>query len=276
MPKKLSEEQIAAFHDQGFLAPLDMCGEADAAALYRNFVALEDGCGGDASGRFRIKAHLPFPWLCELVRHPALLDAVEDIIGPDILCWGATFFVKKPGDERFISWHTDTFFYGTRPNHTLNAWVSFNASDRDSGCIRFLPGSHKGPPAEHVIVPDPKNLSSSGHTVPGVDESLAVEAILKPGQFSLHHESVVHGSSPNRSDHARIGMSIHYIPPYVRETRFEGATAMLLRGADTDGNWLPDPVPQRDFDPACMDLMDRTFANFQNAAKQKIGEGGRS
>lgn len=276
MPKKLTNDQIAAFHEQGFLAPLDLCGEAEAAALYRNFAALEDASDGDVANRFRIKAHLPFPWLCELIRHPALLDAAEDILGPNILCWGSTFFIKRPGDERFISWHTDTFFYGTRPNHTLNAWVSFNESDLVSGCLRYLPGSHKGPPAEHVIRPDPKNLASNGQTVVGVDETKAVDAILKPGQFSLHHESVVHGSSPNRSDHARVGLSIHYIPPYVRETAFEGATAMLLRGEDADGNWLPDPEPARDFDPDCIAFMDTTYAKFRRATREKISAGGKS
>jgi len=276
MAKALSKQQVASFRENGFLAPLDMCGEEEAGALYRKFVALEEGCDGEVSSRFRIKAHLPFPWLCELIRHPTLLDAAEDIIGPNILCWGSSFFIKKPGDERFISWHTDTFFYGTRPADTLNAWVSLNDSDLVSGCIRFLPGSHKGPPAEHVIRPDPRNLASNGQTVINVDESRAVDAILRPGQFSLHHESVVHGSSPNKSDHARIGISIHYIPPHVRETRFEGATAMLLRGEDTEGNWRPDPEPARDFDPDCIAFMDATYAKFQAVTKQKIGAGGRS
>ena len=275
MPKALSFTQIEQFHDQGFLAPIDLVSEGDAGELYRKFCAVEDSCGEDVSQRFRIKAHLPFPWLCDLIRHPRLLDVIEDIIGPTVLCWGATFFIKKPGDQRFISWHTDSFFYGTRPAETLTAWVSFNASNTESGCIQFIPGTHKSV-AAHELHPDPNNMSSNGQTVVDTDESLAVKAILNPGQFSLHHESVVHGSSPNLSDHTRIGLSIHYCPPHVRETRFDGATAMLLRGADNSGNWLPDPEPKRDFDPVCIDKMDQTLAHFRASTNQKIDAGGKS
>lgn len=275
MPKLLSDAQIAQYHDQGFLAPLDLISATEAGHLHGAFRGLEDASGGDVSQRFRIKAHLPFPWLCDLIRHPGLLDVVEDIVGPNILCWGATFFIKKPGDQRFISWHTDSFFYGTRPAETLTAWISFNTSDIKSGCIRFIPGSHKTV-AVHELRPDPNNMSSNGQTVLDVDESVAVDAILRPGQFSLHHESVVHGSSPNMSDHQRVGLSIHYCPPHVRETRFDGATAMLLRGADNTGNWLPDPEPERDFDPACIEMMDATLARFRASTNAKISAGGKS
>jgi len=275
MPKFLTEAQVAAYRADGFLAPLDLYTREEAAGLLRRFDAVEAEIGGDPGRRFRVKAHLPFPWLCDVVRDPRLLDAVEDIVGPDILCWGSTFFVKRPEDGRFISWHTDSFFYGTAPNETLTAWVAFNESDLVSGCVKFIPGTHIGPPAVHELRPDPLNMSSNGQTVVDVDESRAVDAILQPGQFSLHHESVVHGSRPNLSDHIRIGLSIHYCPPEVRETRFDGATAMLCRGEDRLGHWLPDPEPARDYDPACIALMDRTLQTFQQATNAKIGAGGR-
>ena len=273
MPKRLSAVQIEQYRDQGFLAPIDLMNEADAAELCRNFESLEENCGGDVSERFRIKAHLPFPWLCDLIRDARLLDVIEDIIGPNIRCWGASFFIKKPGDQRFISCYTDNFFYGTRPNQTLTAWVSFYASDLESGCIKFIPGTHKTV-AEHELRPDPNNMSSNGQTVVDADESAAVDAILRPGQFSLHHESVVHGSSPNLSPNPRVGLSIHYCPPHVHETRFDGATAMLLRGEDASGNWLPDPVPERDLDPVCIDMMDATLGRFRASTNEKIAAGG--
>lgn len=275
MPGVLSEAQVAQYREQGFLAPIDLLTPVEAEVLLADFQALEESCGGAVSDRYRIKAHLPFPWLCDLIRHPRLLDAVEDVIGPDILCWGSSFFIKEPGDGHFISWHTDSFFYGTRPAETLTAWVSFNASDLVSGCVRFIPGSHKRL-AVHELRPDPKNMASNGQTVIGVDESTAVDAILAPGQFSLHHESVVHGSSPNLSDHKRVGLSIHYCPPHVRETRFDGATAMLLRGEDMTGNWLPDPEPSRDLDPVCIEMMNRTLTCFQAHTDAKVAAGGRS
>ena len=178
MPKRLSAAQIEQYRDQGFLAPIDFMNDAEAAENYGRFEALETSCGGDVSQRFRIKAHLPFPWLCDLIRDARLLDVIEDIIGPDILCWGATFFIKKPGDQRFISWHTDSYFYGTRPNETLTAWVSFNASDLESGCIKFIPGTHKTV-AVHELRPDPLNMSSNGQTVVDTDDSSDVVNVEK-------------------------------------------------------------------------------------------------
>jgi non-heme Fe2+,alpha-ketoglutarate-dependent halogenase len=275
MPKFLTDNQVAQYRRDGFLAPLDLYTPGEATELVRKFDAVEEHIKGEVGRRFRVKAHLPFPWLCDVVKDPRLLDCIEDVIGPDILCWGATFFVKRPEDGRFISWHTDSFFYGTRPNETITAWVAFNDSDLVSGCIKFVPGSHIGEPAEHVLIPNPLNMSSNGQTVMDVDEDSAVDAVLRAGQFSLHHESVVHGSLPNKSDHIRIGLSIHYCPPEVRETRFDGATAMVCRGTDRLGNWLPDPEPKCDYDPDCIALMDATLKRFQEATNAKIDAGGK-
>ena len=119
MPKVLTETEIALYVDDGFLFPFDVCSPVEAAALHDRFEDMERTLGEELQMRFRVKAHLPFPWLCELVSHSRLLDAVEDLIGPNILCWGASFFTKKANDPRFISWHTDSFFYAFDPAETL-------------------------------------------------------------------------------------------------------------------------------------------------------------
>jgi len=275
MPKVLTEDQIARFDADGFLFPFDVCSEAEAAALYRKFEQMEETLGEEPQQRFRVKAHLPFPWLCDLVRHPRLLDALEDLMGPDILCWGASFFTKKANDPRFISWHTDTFFYGFDPPETVTAWFSFNDATEEAGCLRYIPGSHRTK-AVHDFKPGPDNLAPAGQTVRGVDESKAVCAPLRPGQVVFHHESVVHGSQPNRSDRPRIGFSIHYCAPHVRETRFDGATAMLLRGENRYGHWAPDPEPAADYDEACIQAMMDMRQKFLDAANRKVAEGVRS
>ena len=275
MPKVLTEAQIARYAEDGFLFPVDVCSAADAAALHARFEDLERALGEEPQIRYRVKAHLPFPWLCELVGHPRLLDAVEDLIGPDILCWGASFFTKKANDGRFISWHTDSFFYAFDPAETLTAWFSFNDSTVESGCVRYIPGSHRIP-AVHDFKPDPDNLAGEGPTVRDVDESKAVNAVLRAGQVVFHHESVVHSSQPNRAHHPRVGLSIHYCAPHVRETRFDGATAMLLRGEDTLGYWAPDPTPKQDFDPDCIQAMLDFRRRFKEAARRKVIEGVRS
>jgi len=269
MPKLLSDTQIAQFRDDGFLFPVDICAPEEAAAMYAKFEAMEKTLGEEPQEKFRLKAHLPFPWLCDLVRHPRLLDALEDLIGPDILCWGSSFFTKKAGDERYISWHTDRFFYGFEPSETATAWFSFNASNVESGCVRYIPGSHKSE-AIHDFYPDRHNLAPVGQTVRGVNERKAVDAVLRAGQVVFHHESVVHGSKPNRADHPRVGLSIHYCAPHVRETRYEGATAMLIRGEDTFGYWGADPEPKQDYDFDCIQWMLDTRQKFLDATDQKV------
>ena len=275
MGQVLSETDIKAFRDDGFLTPFDVYSEDDAAVLGAKYAALEDAIGEAPPERFRIKAHLPFPWLCDVIRQPGLLDAVEDLIGPDILCWGASFFAKKPHDIHYVSWHTDSFFYGFEPAETLTAWLAFHPSTVEAGCVRYIPGSHKKQTV-HEIRPDPDNLLPMGQNALDQPFETAVDAVLRPGQVVFHHESVVHGSGPNNADHPRVGLSIHYAAPLVRETRFDGSTAMLLRGRDRYGYWGCDPEPREDFDPVCIQTMLDTRALYIKATANKIDAGGRS
>jgi hypothetical protein len=276
MPKALTSDQVTYYQDNGFLFPVDVYSTSEAASLFAKYAETEARAGEELQKRFRVKAHLPFPWLCDVIRNPNLLDAVEDIIGPNILCWGSSFFSKNAHDPRYISWHTDSFYYGLRPPETLSAWIAFNDSTVESGCVQYIPGTHKGPPAVHEFKPHPDNLAGNGQTVVGVDESKAIHAVLKAGQAVFHHESVVHGSGPNKADHPRVGFVIHYIAPHVRETRIEGAMAMLVRGRDTHGHWRPEPEPSADFDQHCIDVMMRTRALFKEATNDKVAQGVRS
>ena len=275
MGKSLSDEQVAQFNRDGFLFPLDVYTPDEAAGLYDKFAAMEKKLGHEPQERFRIKAHLPFPWLCDIVKHPSIVNAIEDIVGPNVLCWGASFFTKQANDPRFVSWHTDTFYYGFEPAETITAWLPFNDATLESGCVKYIPGSHKQQTV-HEIIKDENNLVQQGQNALNVPEDKAVAAELKAGQVVLHHESVVHGSGPNNANHARIGFSIHYIAPHVRETRFDGASAMLLRGENIGDNWSLDPEPTVDYDPICIDWMDQTRAKFANSTASKIAAGGRS
>jgi len=275
MAKALDEQQVQQFKDDGFLFPYSLYTQDEAAALWKKFNTLEEELGEEPQNRFRIKAQLPFPWLCDVVSNERLLDALEDLIGPDILCWGASFFTKKANDPRFISWHTDSFVYGFEPAETVTAWLGFNDSTIESGCLRYIPGSHKQE-SIHEIKPDPNNLAGLGQNVIDVPEEKAIYAELKAGQVVFHHESVVHSSGPNKANHPRIGFSIHYVAPHVKETRFEGATAMLLRGEDKYGYWGADPLPRYDLDPVCINSMTETREKFMSITARKIEAGGRS
>jgi non-haem Fe2+, alpha-ketoglutarate-dependent halogenase len=264
MPKLLTEDQIRAYHRDGCVFPIPLLGPAEAAEIRGKFEALETTIGGEAQQRYRIKAHLPFPWLNDLIRHPRLLDAIEDLMGRNILCWGSSFFTKDAHDPRFVSWHQDSTYYGLKPAETVTAWVAFTDSKVESGCMRVIRRTHKLGQLRHEETYDSDNLLSRGQTIAQVDESSAVDIVLQAGEFSIHSEFVIHGSNPNRSDDRRLGFSIHYIPPHVRQTLFDGATAAAVRGRDTHGFWRPDPQPKVDFDAECQAALDRAFQQYKS------------
>ena len=174
-----------------------------------------------------------------------------------------------------MSWHTDSFFYGFEPAESITAWLAFNPSTEHSGCVKYIPGSHKSE-TSHDILPDADNLLPMAQNAKDVPLEKAVSAVLEPGQVVFHHEGVVHGSGPNNAAHPRVGLSIHYVAPHVRETRFEGSSAMLLRGEDNSGHWGRDPEPNEDFDPVCIQAMLDTRELYLKAVANKIDAGGRS
>ena len=251
MPRALTEEQVAGFRRDGFVFPVDGLSADEAAAAVDCLERYERDTGEEVMATLAHKSHLPFRLFSDIVRHPRILDAVEDLIGPDILCWGSSFFVKEPRDPGYVSWHCDTYYYGIEPQETVTAWVAFTPSDRVSGCIRCIPGSHLAETAFDES-PDADNILTRGQTTRDVDESRAVYMPLQPGQFSIHHECTVHSSEPNGADFRRIGYSIHYCPTRARQTRYAGErpAAALVRGTDRYGYWDPEPRTKVAFDAA--------------------------
>ena len=269
MPKFFTEAQIDAYRRDGFGGPFPLLAKTDAAEIIRKIEGVEAKIGAEMQSRFKIKAHLPFPWLCDLIRHKRLLDAVEDVIGPNILCWGSSFFMKDAHDPRFVSWHQDSTYYGLDPAETFTTWVTLNDSTRASGCVRFMPGSHRGSgQVKHVETHDENNLLVKGQTIEGIDESKAVPLEVPTGHFSVHHERTYHASDANNADWRRIALSIHYVAPSVRQTLFEGATAALVRGKDTHGFWRLEPLAKLDFDPDCMVHLDEAFGKYKAAGQR--------
>ena len=269
MPKVLTDQQVQAYHRDGFLGPIDLLTAEEAAELRRKIEEVEAKWGAQIQSRCKIKAHLPFEFLVEVISHPRLLDAVEDIIGPDVLCWGSSFFQKEAHDPGFVSWHQDSTYYGLEPPDTLTAWLAVSDSNHESGCMEFIPGSHNQGIYDHEEFKSDDNLLSRGQTILGVDETKAVPMVLKAGQFSFHKEDCVHGSAPNNSDDRRIGYSIHYIPPTIREIGFPGASAMVLRGEDTEGHWRVDMRPKGDWDEACLAELDRVAKMYITPPKER-------
>ena len=246
MSKLLTDTERQRYLRDGFLSPITVMPAEDAFACRRELEAAEARFG---PMHYVTKPHLLLRFADQLVHRPAILDPVEDIIGPDILLWDATFIIKEPGDGKYVSWHQDLAYWGLDPDDVVSVWLALSPATVESGCMRMVKGSHKTGRVEHRAIHAPDNILSRGQTIGAVfDEGDAVDAALAPGQMSLHHGWTFHASHPNRSGDRRIGLNMNLIAPNVRQTKFEGDSAMLLRGDDRFCHFLPEPRPQRDFE----------------------------
>ena len=246
---KLSAAAIDQYRRKGYYAPISVLSPEEAARCRQRLEAVEHELGGPLRGIYRVKPHLLFTWLADLVRHPSLLDAVEDVLGPDLLCWNSSFFTKEADSPGYVSWHQDATYWGLSEPDVVTAWVAFTESTPRNGNMRVIPGSHLHQ-AAHVDTFNPDNLLSRGQEVAvEVDERQAVDITLQPGQMSLHHVLIVHGSRPNLSPDRRIGYAIRYIPTRVRQVTGQPDSATLVRGHDTFGHFDLEAPPAHDLDP---------------------------
>ena len=142
MAAALTREQAEGYRRLGYHFPIRAFSAEEAGGLLERLRATEARLGGPLSGRMNQKPHLLLPWADAVVRHPAVLDAVESVIGPDILCWGSQFFMKGAGDPSFVSWHQDGTYWGLSSPDVVTAWIALTPSVPESGCMRVVPGSH--------------------------------------------------------------------------------------------------------------------------------------
>ena len=252
MGKMLTPAQIADFERDGYLFPLRAFSAAEARGYRDALEAYEAETGDAIHSNMRHKVHLLFRWADEIVHHPRILDAVADILGPDLLCWTTNFFIKEAEDPAFVSWHQDSTYWGLEPSDVVTAWVAFTDAPVESGAMKFLPGSHKFDQIAHRDTYAAENLLTRGQEIEmEVDEADAADVPLKAGEFSLHHIRLVHGSEPNTTPDRRIGLAIRYIPTYVRQVKIDDS-ATLVRGRDRHDNFEHEPRPAADLDPAAL------------------------
>ena len=253
MPKLLSEQQVSDFHSNGFVAPVPVMDGETALSYRRRFEAYEEAQGGWYALSKGQKLYLFQTWAAELVSHPKILDAVEDVLGPDIMAWGCSLFVKDAHDPGFVSWHQDATYWGLSKPDVLTAWVALSPATVEAGCMKVVPGSHKWNQIEHRDTLDKDNLLTRGQEIAvEVNEDEAAYMPLNPGEVSLHHVMIAHASTPNTTDDRRIGFAIRYIRPDVSQVNADKDCAWLVRGEDTHGNFIHETPPDSDMDEAAL------------------------
>jgi len=248
----LSQSQTEHFWENGYVFPVPVMSREEAAHYRRQLEAYEAATGGPIAGNLRHKTHLLFTWANEIARNQKILDAMEDLLGPDILLWGSSFFIKEPGTTSYVSWHQDATYWGLDGSDIVTAWVALADAPVESGAMKFWPGSHKQLQIEHKDTFHGDNLLSRGQEIAvDVPADEGVDVPLKAGEMSLHHVLLVHGSEPNRSNDRRIGFALRYIPTRLAQTKTRDR-AMLVRGRDAYGNFELEPAPAADLDEAAV------------------------
>lgn len=244
MGKILNNEAVEHYRTRGYYAPVSCFSASEVAQYRRSLEAMEFDHGGGLSGIYQFKPHIHQRWAYEVATNSKVLDAVADIIGPNLLVIQYTVWVKEPSSESFVSWHQDGTYFGLSPLEHITAWVALSPSNEETGCVEVVPGSHLDGPRSNYRVENANNMLKTGQHI-DVDETEERALLaLEPGEFSLHHTMLLHNSQPNRGRDRRIGLGVSYIPTHVSCNSPTQVTAMLVRGVDEYHNFELETPPE--------------------------------
>ena len=228
----LSSNQLKQYKDEGFVSPINIFSKEKAKEIRNEIELIENKIPGELEKSGRYNAHLISPLLDEVTHNSKILDAVQSLIGENILVCGTTLFIKNPNEQGFVSYHQDAKYIGLEPLNWVTAWVAITDSNEKNGCMRMWSGSHKDKLKEHDQKFNEGNLLTRGQTVKNVPKEKTTSLILEAGQMSLHHPTVVHGSELNKSNDRRIGFVIQsYIGTNVKQVLGKNGV-QLARGVD--------------------------------------------
>ncbi len=218
MSKVLTKSQIEQYHDEGFISPVRVISEQEAHLIKQELETVEAEFPEEINAESRNNLHLSFTFLDALAHNEIIVDAMEDLIGPNISLWASVMFIKEPSSKHYVSWHQDATYMGLDSLNFPTPWVALSPSNKETGCMTMIAGSHKTKIQEHEDTFAENNILTRGQVIQNVDESKAVDLILEPGEMSIHHGAVIHGSQPNNSNHRRIGFSLQsYMPPNIKQ-----------------------------------------------------------
>jgi non-haem Fe2+, alpha-ketoglutarate-dependent halogenase len=243
-----AEYLLKTYRETGIIHPMPGLSDDEIQQAQDNYRGICDPGQITLQGEQRIFGHLVYPWVAQLVVHPAVLKVVRSLIGPDVLVWVSEFNVKAPQTQGFFSWHQDLYYwrhrYADLPTIPIvTVWLAITDANQENGAMRVLPGSQSAL-VHHVEKPRQHNMLTRAQEVSHeIDERRAVHVNLNAGEFSVHHPLLLHASGPNKSALPRIGLVTRYIAPQVVPP-VRPAYSWLVSGEDSLGNW--DHVAPRD------------------------------
>lgn len=238
----------------GQVSPIVILNAQEVEFYKSNLLSFLDGYNWKLDAVNRHKPHLYLKWANDLGRHPKILEAVKQVLGPDLLLWYSVIFVKPPQNTGFVPWHQDSTYWAMNKEEGLTAWLAFSDVNESNGCVNYIPGSHKGTDIKHEINNSKDNMLHRGQMIKDLDTSTAKPILLKAGEMSMHDLRTLHASGPNPSNEPRLGIAFRYIPTsnFPRTLRWLKRGATLVSGEDKFHHFADDPIPQFDFDPVAM------------------------
>ncbi|WP_404306504.1 phytanoyl-CoA dioxygenase family protein [Neorhodopirellula lusitana] len=243
-PGLLTAAQIDQYNRMGFLMPFDELDPTEAAetrAFFDGVLAAFIELGRNS---YSIStAHLRFARIYELVQHPRIVNAVADLLGPNVVCWGSHFFCKMPGDGKRVPWHQDSTYWPLSPTKTVTVWLAIDDADPDNANMKFIPRSHVHGLIDYDETQDADTVLNLAVQNPESYGDDAVDVALKAGQFSMHSDLLLHGSEANQSNRRRCGLTIRYAAADVTTWYDWHKKGFLVRGEDTNRHWANPPQP---------------------------------
>jgi non-heme Fe2+,alpha-ketoglutarate-dependent halogenase len=272
--KVLTQAQVGKWRRDGFLSPFALLDAGELQVCRDGLHRFEDWLGGPVNGvaemKWRTMPYLMLPWAAKLAQDPRILDAVEDLLGPDLLIYTSTFFIKEPRSPTIAAWHQDSTYYGLEPKEEVTVWIALTDASQAAGCMEAL--SFKGEPRQlrHAarVVENSVNRASQKIVEP-LDDSAPVAMPLAAGSYSLHHGLCPHRSGPNGADHRRIGLGLNYIPTHVRPAGSVKPAAMLVRGVDRYRHFEPVEAPKAELDAEAVAVHDRAVGLYRQCYEEE-------
>ncbi|MEI8196365.1 MAG: phytanoyl-CoA dioxygenase family protein [Phycisphaerae bacterium] len=244
-PKVLTSAQLQAYNEQGYLFPFHVFTptEAQRNRAYFDYLLAEMRVFNDGRDTYAINGyHERCRGLYRIATDPRILNIVEDIVGPDIICWGTHFFCKLPHDPKAVPWHQDASYWPLRPARTVTVWLAIDDVDEENAAMQVIPRTHDKGHLKWRTARTPAVLDQEIEDIEQYGKPVSIA--MGAGQIELHADMLVHGSPPNHSARRRCGLTLRYCPPTVRPLKADwGANAILCRGQDTTGHWVHKVMP---------------------------------
>lgn len=236
--KVLSQSQIQQYNETGYLMPFDALDRDESREVRAFFDGVLAAFIELGRTSYSINtAHLRFARIYQLVQHPRILDAVSDLLGPNVVCWGSHFFCKMPRDGKRVPWHQDSTYWPLSPTKTVTVWLAIDDADPENANMKFIPRSHLHGLIDYDETDEVDTVLDLAVKNPESYGDAEVDVTLKAGQFSMHSDLLLHGSQANESNRRRCGLTIRYAAADVTTWYDWHKKGLVVRGQNVTGHW---------------------------------------